>query len=130
MAKSYYQRAHGIVLTCALNNKNSFYNLNNWLNSINENTQEDSIQLIIVANKCDLITDREVSKQDIENKAKEMNVQYFETSAKENINLEDAFETIINKVYMNVYNNKPRGFSIADTGNDEVQFPNKRKCCY
>jgi small GTP-binding protein len=125
MAKSYYQRAHGIIITCALNNKGSFYNLKNWLSSIKDNTQAESIQLIIVANKCDLINEREVDKTEIENRAKEINVEYFETSAKENINIDEAFNTIIDKVYKNVYN-RNKGFVL---GSKDSSNESSRKCC-
>lgn len=129
MAKSYYQRAHGIILTCALDNKNSFYNLRNWLNSIKDNTQADSIQLIIIANKSDLVNEREVDRDLVEKKAKELNIQYFETSAKENINLDDAFNTVIEKVYKGVYN-RPKGFELNTNEEDQTESRRKQlKCC-
>jgi small GTP-binding protein len=123
MAKSYYQRAHGLVLACAINNKNSFNNLKNWLNSIKENTVAESIQLIIIANKCDLNDEREVSTEEIAKKAKELNVEYFETSAKENINIDEAFNTIVDKVFKNVYN-KPKGFDL-----NKGSSGGKKGCC-
>lgn len=126
MAKSYYQRAHGIILTCALNNKGSFYNLRNWLNSIKENTAEESIQIIIIANKYDLAEEREVSKEEIEAKAKEINTEYFETSAKENINIDEAFNTIIEKVFKNVYIKK-KGFDLNSSGGHSSD--SGKKCC-
>jgi small GTP-binding protein len=125
MAKSYYQRAHGIIVACALDNKGSFYNLRNWLNSIKDNTAEESIQLIIIANKCDLTADREVQKSEIEAKAKEIKAEYFETSAKENINIDEAFNTIIEKVYKNVYS-RPKGFDLNNGGNNSTE---SKKCC-
>lgn len=129
MAKSYYQRAHGIILTCALDNKNSFYNLRNWLNSIKDNTQADSIQLIIIANKCDLVNEREVDREMVEKKAKELNIEYFETSAKENINLDDAFNTVIEKVYKGVYS-RPKGFELNTNEEHQTESVRKQlKCC-
>ncbi len=129
MAKSYYQRAHGIILACALDNKNSFYNLKNWLNSIKDNTREDSIQLIIIANKCDLVNERELDREEVEKKAKELNIEYFETSAKENINLDDAFNTVIDKVYKGVYN-RPKGFDLNTKEEDQAESGKKQlKCC-
>jgi small GTP-binding protein len=126
MAKSYYQRAHGIVLTCALNNRNSFYNLRNWLNSIKDNTNEEKIQLIIIANKSDLVDEREVSTDEITKKARELDVEYFETSAKDNSNIETAFNTIIEKVVKTVYAKK-KTFSL---GTSTSSSDNKgSKCC-
>jgi small GTP-binding protein len=104
IAKSYYQRAHGIILTCAINNKKSFNNLRTWLNSIKDTVNEENIQLIIIANKCDLEHEREVPKSEIAEKAKELDIEYFETSAKDNTNIDEAFDTITNKVYNKVYN--------------------------
>jgi small GTP-binding protein len=124
MAKSYYQRAHGIILTCAVNNTNSFYNLKNWLNSLKDNTNEEKIQIIIIANKCDLVDEREVSTEEIAKKAKEINAEYFETSAKDNTNIENAFNSIIDKVVRNVYS-KTRTFSLTSPNNSGK---NKR-CC-
>lgn len=103
ITKNYYQRAHGIILTCALNNKQSFKNFKNWLLSIRDNTTSDLIQLIIIANKSDLVNEREVDREEIENLARDIKVEYFETSAKENTNIDEAFNTIIDKVYRSVY---------------------------
>jgi small GTP-binding protein len=127
MAKSYYQRAHGIIVTCALNNRNTFYNLKNWLNSIKENTDTDTIQLIILANKCDLKDEREVETSEIADKARELGIEYFETSAKENIEIDEAFNKIIDKVFNAVYN-KERGISLNSGQNSKSNDSGKR-CC-
>ena len=113
MAKNYYQRAHGIVLTFALDKRSSFSNLKNWLNSIKENTSQE-IPLIIMANKKDLIEYREVSEDEINEKAKELKIDYFESSAKENIMIDEAFDTIIKKVFDNVYLSKEKGFDLDE----------------
>ncbi len=113
MAKNYYQRAHGIVLTFALDKRSSFCNLKNWLNSIKENTSHE-IPLIIMANKKDLIQSREVPEYEIIEKVKELNIEYFETSAKENIMVDEAFEKIIKKVFDDVYVGKTKGFDIGE----------------
>jgi small GTP-binding protein len=126
MAKSYYQRAHGIILTCAINNRNSFYNLRNWLNSLKDNTNEEKIQIIIIANKSDLEDEREVSVDEISKKAGELNVEYFQTSAKDNNNIEDAFNTIIDKVVSAVYA-KDRTFSLRSGAKKDSN--EKSKCC-
>jgi GTPase SAR1 family protein len=102
-------------------------NLKNWLNSIKENANQDSIQLIIIANKCDLAGEREISRGEIDQKAKDLNVEVFETSAKENINIDEAFDTIIDKVFKNVYH-KPKGFDL-NRSNSEGGNNGKKNCC-
>lgn len=127
MAKSYYQRAHGIIVACALNNRNSFYNLKNWLNSIKDNTDSSTIQLIILANKCDLKDEREVDTSELADKAKELGIEYFETSAKENIGIDEALNKIIDKVFNAIYN-KERGISLS-SGQNNNNSNTGRKCC-
>jgi small GTP-binding protein len=120
MSRNYYQRANGIVLTCSLTNRDSFNNLKNWLHSIKENSSQQEIQLIIMANKCDLLEEREVKTEEIAQKAKELGVEYFETSAKENINLDEAFNCIINKIYKNYNNTYSNGaFNLDNKNNQE-----------
>lgn len=113
MAKNYYQRAHGIVLTFALDKRSSFSNLKNWLNAIKDNTTQE-IPILIMANKKDLVETREVSEEEIIEKAKELNVEYFECSAKENIMIDEAFDAIIKKVFNNVYLSKAKGFDLDE----------------
>jgi small GTP-binding protein len=126
MAKSYYQRAHGIILACAVNNRNSFYNLRNWLNSIKDNTNEEKIQIIIIGNKCDLVDEREVSTEEIAKKAKELDVEFFETSAKDNSGIDDAFNTIIDKVVKTIYA-KNKTFNLGNSSGDNDK--NKSNSC-
>jgi GTPase SAR1 family protein len=113
MAKNYYQRAHGIILTFALDKRSSFNNLKNWLNAIRDNTTQE-IPLIIMANKKDLVDTREVPEEEIIEKAKELNVLYFESSAKENIMIDEAFDKIIKMVYDSVYVSKTKGFDLDE----------------
>lgn len=97
------------------------------MNSIKENAAENSVQLIIIANKADLENEREVSSEEIAKKAQELNVEYFETSAKNNTNIDEAFDTIIDKVFKNVYH-RPKGFDI-NKNSDGTNNSNNNRCC-
>eukprot|EP00126_Sphaerothecum_destruens_P006358 Sdes_comp19322_c0_seq2m10476 len=56
-------------------------------------------QLILVGNKCDLSENRQVSHEEANEKAKSWNnCRYFETSAKENINVEEVFQEIVENI--------------------------------
>jgi len=128
MAKNYYQRAHGIVITFALDKRSSFNNLKNWLNSIKDNTSQD-IPIIIIANKKDLVENREVPEEEIIQKAEELEVEYFETSAKENIMIDEAFEKIIQIVFDSVYITKPKGFDLKNKDrNSEIENDSHCQC--
>lgn len=118
MSRSYYQKAHGMILTCALNNRESFSNLRVWLNSLKESVGSDSnIQLIIIANKFDLEEEKEVEEAEINQKAEELGIEYFLTSAKTGKDIDEAFDTIFKKVYKSVYSKK--GFGLGEGGKDQ-----------
>jgi small GTP-binding protein len=115
MSRSYYQKAHGMILTCAINNRDSFNNIRVWLNSIKDSVGVENIQLIIIANKCDLDEERVITEDEIKEKADELGIQYFETSAKSGQNVDEAFDAIFKNVYNSVY--KRKGFSLNEKGN-------------
>lgn len=99
LTKSYYQRADGIVLVCSIDSLQSFLNLQNWLQSITNNTNDQKIQLLLIANKCDLEHNREVNTDELQLFAKQLQVNLYQSSAKDNINITPAFDYIIDKVY-------------------------------
>ena len=54
----------------------------------------EKICILLVGNKCDLEEERVVSKEEGEQKAKEYNLDFFETSCKEGININEVFEKL------------------------------------
>ncbi len=56
--KFYIQK--GILLTYDITNQKSFDSVSIWLQNIHKNAPED-IQLVLIANKCDLVSERVVS---------------------------------------------------------------------
>jgi len=91
LTKIYYKSAQGIILVFDLTNETSFSKLNRWINEINENTE--NVVIILVGNKADS-NDRKVDKINAENYAKERNIKYIETSAKEGTNILLLFEEL------------------------------------
>lgn len=52
---------------------------------------------MLVGNKCD-VEERDVSTEEGQAKAKEFECEFLESSAKENININEIFTTIVKKV--------------------------------
>ncbi len=134
IAKNYYQRAHGMIVTCALNNRKSFANLKNWLFSIKDNNSNENLPIVIVANKCDLMDEREIRKDEIQCLAKEWNGDFFETSALDGTNVDEAFDHIINKIYTTMYKNKTtesktEGFKIEENKEGDNRDSKFINCC-
>lgn len=59
---------------------------------------EPNISRILIGNKLDLEENRVVTKSDCLKLAEEHGMEYFETSAKENLNIHDSMNFMIEKV--------------------------------
>ena len=92
IVSSYYRGAHGILLIFDLTDIESFKSLNNWLIEIERNANKNVIK-ILIGNKCDL-NERKVTMKQASEFAEENGMKYIETSAKNNINVIDAFRTL------------------------------------
>ncbi len=90
---SYYKGAHGILLIFDLSDIETFKSLNNWLIEIERNANKNVIK-VLIGNKCDLTEERKVSVQEVNEFAEINGMKYVETSAKDNINVIDAFSTL------------------------------------
>ena len=97
----YFKDAHGCFVVYDISNKESFNNLNYWLNNVKQWSNEN-IPLILIGNKCDLNDERKVQKDEGVNYARENNIAFFETSAKENINITEMFEKLVEVIVDNI----------------------------
>ena len=90
----YFVQAVGAMVVFSLNFYETFQDLDFWISKLKELSGD--VPYILVGNKTDLR--REVDKEIAENKAKELGVEYFETSAKLNQNVNTTFESISIKI--------------------------------
>ena len=90
---SYFRGSNGILLIYDVTNRDSFKNLDNWLEVI-ENNASDNVLKILIGNKVDLVDDIEIKKEEGQQFANRYNMQFIETSAKLDTNVSEAFETL------------------------------------
>eukprot|EP01117_Protostelium_nocturnum_P019122 TRINITY_DN819_c0_g1_i2.p1 TRINITY_DN819_c0_g1~~TRINITY_DN819_c0_g1_i2.p1 ORF type:complete len:194 (+),score=64.11 TRINITY_DN819_c0_g1_i2:194-775(+) len=90
---SYYRGAHGLIIVFDVTNKVSFDNIKKWLDDI-ERHASPSIVKCLVGNKCDLENKRVIDYSTAKQLADSLNISYMETSAKESINISQAFEKL------------------------------------
>ena len=99
ITSSYYKGAHGAFVVYDITLKESFEAVDRWINDLRNNTDE-RLEIILIGNKSDLEEKRQVTKEEGEEKAKEKEVAFMETSALNCNNIEKAFNEILNKVYL------------------------------
>ena len=90
---SYYKGAHGILLLFDVTEKESFKNLSNWLIEIEKNASKNVLK-VLIGNKTDLEDKRVITYNQGKQFADTYGLKYIETSAKKNMNVTEAFETL------------------------------------
>ena len=89
ITQAYYRGAMGILLVYDVTNSKSWSNVRNWVRNIEGNAPQ-TVNKILVGNKCDLASQRQVSTQQGEQLAREYGIKFFETSARNNLNVVGA----------------------------------------
>jgi small GTP-binding protein len=94
---TYYQGSAGVILAYDCSDQKSFDNATKWVEQIRNNLQDD-VPKVLVACKVDR-PDRKISRSDGENLANNLNLLYFETSAKTNIGIDETFEYLAKQCF-------------------------------
>jgi GTPase SAR1 family protein len=67
-----------------------------WVSEFREKNLQDVAQnIVLIGNKCDLEINREVSEQEGRMLGERLDCNFFETSAKNDLNIDHGFECIV-----------------------------------
>lgn len=91
---AYYRGAMGFILMYDVTNEESFNSVQDWVTQIQQYSW-DNAQVILVGNKCDMEDERVVSTERGKQLADQLRLEFFESSAKENINVKIVFERLV-----------------------------------
>lgn len=97
---NYYRGAHGILVVFDMTNKESFLSLEGWIKEVRKNTKEN-VEILILGNKIDNETEICITDEEIESFLTENNISkdsFIKTSAKEDVKVNYAFETLTRKL--------------------------------
>ena len=92
ITNAYYRGAEGILIVFDVTKKESFENIENWINEVTVYTGKDVI-MICLGNKNDL--KKGIDKKDIDEFQKKTGLEIVNVSAKTGDGVEDAFKHII-----------------------------------
>ena len=126
VTKSYFQSSHGFVLVYDITDETTFDKTNFWMDQIKLNGIENA-KLILVGNKCDLINERKVSIEEGEKRAKDNNIKFFESSAKDGTNVNEMFFELGKLIYQDSKGKEEK--MTVQLGSVPGSKRQKKKCC-
>ena len=131
IASQYYNGGDGAILVFDITNKNSFERISYWLNELNQKKDLNEMALVLVGNKKDLNQNREISFEQAELFAKKNNIKYFETSAEENIGIDEVMNYIVGECVSIIKKRNEDAFreSIQESNMILSNFNSKKKKC-
>jgi len=116
IVSSYYRGAHAILVVFDVTDPVSFEHISFWLGEVKKYANEQA-QILLVANKTDLVRQRVISGQKIQELASALGVSFIETSAKSSSNVGTCFLTIANQFITS------RSLSVAHEDGRRVPTP-------
>ena len=131
----FYKGAKGGFIVYDITRKDTFNSTDKWINDLKMNGDEN-ISLILIGNKSDLQDQREVSLEDMTKKAELFGVNFCETSALNNTNIDKVFDIVVedmikkfdgkNELNNNLNEKNMKGVELNNEKKEEVK---KKKCC-
>lgn len=94
----FYQAVAGVVVFNLIDKK-TFDDINFWIDKMKEFSGD--IPYILLGNKADLDHSKNIDKEVVKKKANELGVKYYETSAKTNENVNEAFTDLAIQILNN-----------------------------
>ena len=132
ITRAYYKGAKGAFIVYDITRKETFDDVDKWRNELISSCNKE-VTIMLIGNKCDLEDQREISKEQGEEKAKSFGFSFLETSAFSGENLENGFKMLIEEIYQK--------YKVEQKGSDDInlnggaeeikigKMKKKKKCC-
>ena len=88
----------GSLIVYDVSDKKSFQLVDKYLDNVYSKKDKKKFPIILIGNKCDLDEEREISFEEGKKKADSYQIDFYETSAKNNINVENVFKYLTDKI--------------------------------
>ena len=133
ITSAYYKGAKGAFVVYDITRKNSFESVDKWINDLSA-AADKKLTILVIGNKCDLEDQRQVTKEQGQEKASSLNVAFLETSALSGANLDKAFEKMMNEIYKKCHDEISAEGDMQIEGGQEINLnkkppAKKKKCC-
>ena len=97
ITENYLRDAVGVILMFDLTEVESALVITRWVSKIHELAWENA-RAVLVGNKSDLIEDRKISEERGLGMAQFLEVKYFESSTKDDVNIDEAFDFLVESI--------------------------------
>jgi len=98
VTRGYYRGAVGALMVYDITKAQTFKNVEKWMQELREYADPD-IVIMLVGNKSDLKSNREVATEDAKAFAKKNGLLYIEASALDGENIKEAFQQTVNAIH-------------------------------
>jgi len=98
VTRGYYRGAVGALMVYDITKGQTFKNVEKWMQELREYA-DPGIVIMLVGNKSDLKSNREVATEDAKSFAKKNSLLYIEASALDGENIKEAFQQTVNAIH-------------------------------
>ena len=123
ISSKYIKSANGVILVYDITNQKSFSKIQEWSNNLEKNNK--NYIAVLVGNKIDLESKRQVSKKEGLTLANQLNVEFYETSCLTNENVEEMMDKI-STLTINKFGSKKNN---STKSLDSLIVKDNKTCC-
>lgn len=135
ITKNYFKGTDGIIILYDITNRTTYLNVKNWMTSIKETLNLKDLGVVLCGNKCDCDdSERNVTYEDGKKIADNYGVDFMETSSKDDINVNQAFISLIEGMMKAEERNKDKSTRkrsssrLEKKSTEEVKEKHKKEC--
>ena len=129
ITSNYYKIADCCLLVYDITNIKSFEKIKNYYISELETNGGNIRKIILLGNKSDLKDEREISSEEGANLANKKGFIFMESSCKDNYNVSNAFETLIDMTNTELKNNNCQRLKVENNFKKNKKLEKKKKFC-
>jgi len=118
MRDQYMKTGQGFLLVFSLTTRSTFEEVNDLHNKILQAKDSDKVPLVLVGNKADLESDRQVQAKEAEDLARNFGAKFFMTSAKTRLNVDETFYELVREIRNDL------------ASKNQGKPPRKKKACF
>ena len=93
-----FRNCDGIIYVCSYDNSDSLTHINTWYQFLTQYIDLSTKEMILLVNKNDLKEERVITEEQIDKKSKDLQLEYYEISAKTGDNISKGIKSIISKL--------------------------------